>query len=354
VSSETNPSHSPDAAARRAILALSLVPDVGSVTHKQLTETFRSASHALAAAFPPTVVTDAYARADACLQAGVAADLLLTTIIDDGYPPQLRHLHAPPPVLWTRGDWSTLRAPIVAIVGTRRATSYGLRVTREIASALARAGACIVSGMALGIDAAAHRAALDADGATVAVLGTGADLAYPRANTALYREIVARGLVMSELPPGEKSGPGSFPLRNRIIAGLASLTIVVEAPEGSGALYTANEALDLGRDLAAVPGPIDAPQSFAYNELLRNGAHVITSVAEAVRLAGLEQLPRLIPELRGEYETRIWNALKDGSATLDELCARTALPVSECLATVTALEVRGVVECALTGEVRRR
>jgi DNA processing protein len=243
---------------------------------------------------------------------------------------------------------------VVAVVGTRRATSYGQRITRELVRALARAGACVVSGMAHGIDAYAHRAALDAGGNTIAVLGNGADVVYPRANTALYREIVERGLVLSELPPGIRSGAWAFPRRNRIIAGLARLTIVVEAPKHSGALNTSKHALELGRDVAAVPGPIDSPQSEGANELIRDGAHAITSVADALALVGLEAPVKIVPELHGADEERVWNALVDGSATLDELCARTTLPVAVCMAAVTALELRNVVECALTGEIRRR
>jgi DNA processing protein len=243
---------------------------------------------------------------------------------------------------------------VIAIVGTRRATSYGQRVTREIAAALAREGACIVSGMALGIDSCAHRAALDAGGRTVAILGTGADIAYPRAHTALHREIANRGLVISELPPGARSDPGSFPRRNRIIAAIASLTIVVEAPQLSGALITSKAALELGRDVAAVPGPIDSPQSVGSNRLLRDGAHVITSVEDALCLVGLNPPVRIEPELRNEGEARVWRALEQSASSLDELCARAAMPVAECLTAVTALELRGIVECALTGDVRRR
>src|SRR5207249_9854011 len=145
---------------------------------------------------------------------------------------------------------------------------------RELAGALARAGACVVSGMALGIDAIAHRAALEVNGRTIAVLGTGVDIAYPRAHRGLHAEIVARGLVLSELPPGAHSHGGSFPLRNRIIAALAKVTIVVEAPEGSGALITSERALDLNRTVAAVPGPIDSPQSEGTNKLIREGAQI--------------------------------------------------------------------------------
>jgi len=352
VSAETTPSHS--RSERRAILALSLVADIGPVTHRQLLERFGSASRALDAAIDPNTARSAYAAADDALARGEVAGLELTTIVDPQYPPSLLHLHGPPPVLWTHGDLATLADPVVAIVGTRRATSYGQRVTREISGTLAREGACIVSGMALGIDSYAHRAALDAGGRTVAVLGTGADLAYPRAHAALHREIAHRGLVVSELAPGAKSDPGSFPRRNRIIAALARLTIVIEAPLKSGALITSTDAGELGRDVAAVPGAIDSPQSVGSNHLLRDGAHVITSAEDALFLVGLNVPVRIQPELRSDGETRVWRALEQGSSSLDELCARTGMPVAECLTAVTALELRGIVECALTGDVRRR
>ena len=270
------------------------------------------------------------------------------------YPASLGDLPNPPSTLWAVGRLATLEAPCVAVVGTRRSTAYGERMTRELAGALARGGACVVSGMALGIDGAAHRAALDSAGRTAAVLGTGPDVAYPRAHMSLHREIAERGVLLSELPPGAKSHGGSFPNRNRIIAALASLVIVVEAPFKSGALITARHALDLGRDVAVVPGPIDAPQCAGSNELLHSGAHPIISVADVLTLANLAPQPRGVPSIDDDTERRIWNALGDGVSTLDELCARAQLPVAQCLAAVTGLELRGAVECALTGEIRRR
>ncbi len=273
---------------------------------------------------------------------------------DAAYPAALTDLSNPPARLWWIGNLALLERPLVTIVGTRRATGYGERITRELGSALAKAGACIVSGMALGIDASAHRATLDANGATIAVLGTGADVAYPRAHTALHAEILARGLVLSELPPGARSHQGSFPNRNRILAALSRLTLVVEAPFKSGALITAGHALELGRDVGIVPGPIDSPQSQGSNHLLRDGAHPIVSVADATTLAGLSPLPRAEPRIDDEVEMRVWGALGHGPATVDELCARAGLPVTQCLAAVTGLELRGAVDCALTGEVRRR
>jgi len=218
---------------------------------------------------------------------------------------------------------------------------------------LAHAGVVVISGLARGVDAAAHRGAL-ATGATVAVLGCGIDRDYPRAHASLAASIAAGGLILSEYPPGVDPAPWRFPARNRIVAGLCDATVVVEARERSGALITARQANDLGRDVAAVPGPIDSPQSQGSNEYIRDGAHAITSVEDALILAGLTPPPRATPEMGDEIEVRIWGALADGAATLDELCARSALPVTQCLSAVSRLELRGAVECALTGEIRRR
>ena len=352
MSVETSPSISPDEV--RAILALSLVADVGPVAHKQLSERFGSASQALAADYSADIRRDVYQRADKHLARGRDRGLTLITRFDERYPAQLHHLSDPPPVLWSLGDWATLREPLVSVVGTRRSTAYGRRVTQEVAGALARAGATIVSGMALGIDAMAHTAALEANANTVAVLGTGVDVPYPRGHVALHRTIATKGLILSELPPGSHSGPGSFPQRNRIIAALSRLTIVIEAPERSGALITAREALDLGRDIAAIPGPIDAPHSVGTNRLLRDGAHVISSVDDALRLAGYQPKGSKTPELRSEGERRIWAALDDVAASLDDLCARVSMPVAQCMAAVTDLELRGLIECEMTGAIRRR
>ena len=273
---------------------------------------------------------------------------------DTGYPSALHDLKDPPKTLWYVGDLGILSAPCVAIVGTRRATNYGVRVTRELAISLARAGACVVSGMALGIDGAAHRGALEVGGKTVAVLGTGVDIAYPTSHRALHADIASSGLLLSEMPPGAHSHGGSFPQRNRIIAALARLTIIVEAPVKSGARWTAEFATELNRDLAVVPGPIDSPQSEYSNLLLRDGAHGIMSPADALMLLGLTQPVRSSIDPEDADQALIWRALRDGPADLDTLCHRASLPVQRCLTAVTALELSGAVECALTGEVRKR
>ena len=274
---------------------------------------------------------------------------------DEGYPAALLDLRSPPRVLWAIGDLGVLAAPVVAIVGTRKATPYGVRATREIAGALARAGACVLSGLARGIDGTAHLAALEVQGRTAAVLGTGVDIAYPAGHRPLHARIREHGVLLSEELPGAHAGPGSFPRRNRLIAALASITIVVEAGVKSGAIITANHALDLGRTLAAVPGPIDMPQSAGTNGLLRDGATVIADVADALQLAGLTPPARRPdPEVASPAERAVWAALRDGALDVDTLTVRAGLPARDCLAAVTTLELNGAIECALTGEIRRR
>jgi DNA processing protein len=271
------------------------------------------------------------------------------------YPAALLDLRSPPRVLWAIGSLNVVRPPVVAIVGTRKATPYGLRATREIAGALARAGACVVSGMARGVDATAHLAALAVAGRTAAILGTGVDIAYPVGHRPLHARIREHGLLLSEEPPGSHAGPGSFPRRNRIIAALASVTIVVEAGIKSGAMITADHALGLGRTVAAVPGPIDALQSAGANHLLREGATVIADVADALQLLGLTPpAHRPDPEIASAAERAVWCALSDGALDVDTLTSRSGLPARECLAAVTTLELAGAIECALTGEIRRR
>jgi len=341
---------------RTDALALALAPGVGARSYRDLSTGFESAAHA----FTATVHVGAQARLrdDARRMARDAercgARLLL--LGDADYPPALLELFDPPPYLFVLGDLSVLSRPGVAIVGTRRATPYGERVTNTIAGALAVAGACVVSGMARGIDAAAHRAALARGGVTAAVLGTGVDIAYPVAHRSLHRAIAERGVVISEFPCGSHAGPASFPRRNRIIAALAKLTIVVEAGVKSGALITSGHALDLGRDVGAVPGPIESPQHVGSNDLLRHGAHPILGASDALMLLGLEdpsRQPDPTPSLQGD-ERAIWLALADGATPIDLLTERAALTPRRSLAAVTSLELAGLIDTLPTGELKRR
>jgi DNA processing protein len=271
------------------------------------------------------------------------------------YPVELLDLAHPPRELYTIGRPSALATPRVAIVGTRNSTAYGERITRTLTRELVRGGVSIVSGMARGIDAAAHRTALEQGGNTVAVLGTGVDVPYPVGHRLLHRTIAEHGLVVSENPPGTKAAQGAFPKRNRIIAALAPVTIVVEAGFRSGALNTASQAIELGRVVAAVPGPIDSEQSRGSNQLLRDGAVLIAAPEDALALLGVS-LPKVAapPPLLPESEQRVWDAIAGGFVETDSLPASTGLTMAECLAAITSLEIIGLVECSLAGEIRRR
>lgn len=272
------------------------------------------------------------------------------------YPRELLDLQHPPSELYAMGRAAGLAQPRVAIVGTRASTAYGERITRSLTRTLARAGVTVISGMARGIDGAAHRTALEEGGNTVAVLGTGIDIPYPAGHRQLHRAIAERGLVVSENPPGMKAHQGAFPKRNRIIAALAPVTIVIEAGFRSGALNTASQALELGRIVAAVPGPIDSEQSRGSNQLLRDGAVLIAAADDALALLGVSapkdagDATPLLPET----EQKVWDATERGFAEIDSLPATTGLSMAECLAAVTSLEILGLVECSLAGEIRRR
>ena len=274
-------------------LALALVSGVGPVRWRRLV-----AEHGSPAAALTMVAGEAGARAACARAAELRAEcqrkgVALLTLDDAGYPTRLHALEDPPNPLFRMGTEEPWGKPGVALVGARHATAAGRRAARRFAAALAREGVCVVSGMAAGIDAEAHAGALGAEGSTVAVLGTGVDVPYPQGNTALHAAVVRRGVVLSESPPGARAHPGAFPRRNRIIAALADVVVVVEAGARSGALITAQLADTLGRLVAAVPGPIDDEYCVGSNALLRDGAHVVTTPDDV--LAMLSLAPRAAP-----------------------------------------------------------
>jgi DNA processing protein len=341
---------------RTDALALALAPGVGPRGYHDRSQAFGSPSQAFRATLDPLAQSRLRDEARRVVADGERCGASLIMFGDADYPAPLLHLFDPPPFLFVLGDLAILTRPVVAIVGTRRATPYGERVTTALAGALAAAGTCVISGMARGIDAAAHRAALARSGTTAAVLGTGVDVAYPVGHRTLHRTIVERGVVISEFPCGVRATPGSFPRRNRIIAALAKVTIVVEAGERSGALITANHALDLGRDVGVVPGPIESPQHVGSNGLLRQGAHPILVAADALSLLGLADTricADVTPTLQGD-ERAVWLALADGATPIDLLTERATLTPRRSLAAVTTLELAGLIETLPTGELRRR
>ena len=316
---------------------------------------YGSPSQALLSTYAKREQARLRADAEAALENGRKAGARFLLIGDADYPATLYELHDPPPYLFVLGDLAMLDRPCVAVVGTRRATGYGEWATTNIVEPVAAAGVCVVSGMARGIDAAAHRAALSCGGATVAVLGTGVDIAYPVGHRTLHRTIADRGLIISEFPCGASATKGSFPRRNRIIAALAALTVVIEAPVESGAMITEAYATDLGRDVGAVPGPINSPQSAESNRLIQTGAHAILHSRDILSLLGIQttRVPQLELKLSGD-ELTVWDALEQGITPMDALAERIALPTKRVLAAVTGLEIRGLIETLPTGELRRR
>jgi len=275
---------------------------------------------------------------------------------EPGWPSSLGDLSKVPAQLYLLGQRALLAAPrgLVAIVGTRNATAYGERVADRLGEAFAESGVPVVSGLARGIDAAAHRGALRAHGRTIAVLGTGVDVSYPAGHQDLHRAIASSGLVIAEQEPGSHAHPGSFPNRNRIIAALARVVIVVEAPHKSGAMNTVEHALGLGRTVAAVPGPIDSPQSAGTNYLLGTGSQVVATVEDALGLLGVHAsaLPPL-DELE-PLEAEVLAAVPSSGAYLDEVAGSTGLPVRQVGVALTSLELKGRVWLGSDGRVSRR
>jgi DNA processing protein len=259
---------------------------------------------------------------------------------DPSFPSALRSIFDPPVGLFLRGagDPSLLDRPTVAIVGARACSGYGRHVARMLGRELAAAGLVVVSGMARGVDGEAHRGALDAGGTTVAVLGCGVDRDYPAAHAELARRLTATGLVVSEYAPGVEPAPWRFPARNRIVAGLAQATVVVEARERSGALITADLALEEGREVFAVPGEITSALSAGTNALLRLGATAATSVADVLEAFGLAPREPDPPELSGPAE-RVLSHLRDGPASADELSRALVLDAGSVAAALAELEL---------------
>jgi DNA processing protein len=277
----------------------------------------------------------------------VSAGFRILHRADPSFPPLLRAIHDPPAELYLRGAAAAdlLARPAAAIVGARGCSHYGASVARALARELARAGAVVVSGLAPGIDAEAHRGALDAGGPTVAVLGCGIDRDYPASNRELAARIGETGLVVSEYAPGTEPAPWRFPARNRIIAGLAQATVVVEARERSGALITADFALEEGREVLVVPGEITSALSAGTNALLRVGAAPALGVADVLGALGLEVVPPASRPRRA-LDNRLLAALADAPRGADALCRQLALDAGVVAAALVELELTGDVEQA--------
>jgi DNA processing protein len=310
------------------------------------------AARASIAAFDPESARDAAS----------SAELETLCVHARAYPDALRPLRERPPVLWVRGGVDVLcgllDGPSVAIVGSRRPSSYGLEVAEEMARGLSSAGVTVVSGLALGIDAAAHRGALGtASPRTIAVLGGGADVVYPRTNRRIYEAIARTGVILSESPPGRRPFRWTFPARNRIMAALTAMTVVVEAADPSGSLITAAFAAELGRGVAAVPGRVTAGNAAGSNRLLRDGAAVIRGAGDALdELFGVGGADRFASEgaapVISDEEAVVLRAVEDG-ADVGAIAGSVALDPSRIRIILGTLEAAGLVRRAGIGSYER-
>lgn len=346
-------------------LALSRIPGIGRVLYRRLIERFGS----------PAGVFQAHRREllgleglgehtvrnilnfkgdDAVKREIEGLDRLKINLLplrDPRYPPRLAEIHDPPPFLYTLGRTSEQDSRVMALVGSRNGSRYGLKVTERLACSLARQGLTIASGLARGIDTAAHEGALRAKGRTVAVLGSGLDVIYPPENKKLAEQIIETGMVCSEFPPGTLPERQNFPVRNRIISGMSLGVVIVEAGLRSGSLITARLALEQGREVFAVPGSIESFKSSGTHRLIKQGAKLVEQVQDI-----LEEIPGAFserPTLPTEKESpdppfpfsseqgRIWEALSDGPDQVDQLARQTGLGMGTLLAQLLEMEIKG-------------
>jgi DNA processing protein len=341
-------------------LALKLVRGVGCVGYQGLLRAFGhpraaldASTHALECAGVRRDVATAvrrfndWAMVDDQLARAQRAGARVVTCADPDYPDSLREIHDPPPFLFVRGALRSEDRLAVAIVGSRFASSYGLQLTREISEGLAKVGITVVSGLARGIDAEAHWAALRGGGRTIAVLGSGIDVVYPSEHHDLFMTIAEQGAVVSEFFMGTKPDAENFPTRNRIISGLALGTVIVEATEKSGSLITAQAAVDQGREVFAVPGPVGA-RSRGTHRLIRDGAKLTERVEDILE----EIAPRLLaaPSRRAPVvtlegvEAQVFAGVGDETRHIDEVISRTGLSPHQVLDALLTLELKGVVQ----------
>lgn len=362
----SDPRSCPDCLRRSHLLA-HLAPYIEKVATgapgSRSPELLRLSSEDLAAAVAPTVAEQVLERVAALPDRRLESDLAAARCWaccrhDRLYPPGLREAPDAPWALFGRGEPGLLAGlepdGTVTVVGARRATSYGREVARQLGHELAASGMAVVSGLAFGVDACAHRGAIEA-GLTVAVLGCGADVAYPAAHRSLWRQVCERGLVLSELPPGTAAWRWTFPARNRIMASLAGMTVVVEAAERSGSLITADLAIELGRDLGAVPGPINSRCSAGPNNLLAGGACLVRGaqdVLDAMLGPGVRSVERQGTQLEPELLS-VLAAVERGEATGDAVAAGLEASPAAITAALARLEAMGYVSCSLMGTYSR-
>lgn len=340
-------------------LRLTLIPGVGGEARRALLKAcglpqaiFEASSRALAAVVDPDLAEhllhhECAAAIEAALDWAAQPGNRLLTLVDADYPRSLLTSADPPLLLYAKGDCGMLNRPMLAVVGSRNATAQGLRDAGAFAQALGEVGLTTVSGLALGIDAAAHRGALATPASTVAVIGTGADRLYPARNEALARRIAEQGVVLSEFPLGTPALASNFPRRNRIIAGLGLGCLVVEAALRSGSLITARLAAESGREVFAIPGSIHSPLSRGCHQLIRQGAKLVESAQDILEELRWENLPTMAsianpasPD-QDNNEEQVLAFMGDAPCQLDTLAMRSGLTPADLLAMLLPMELAG-------------
>jgi len=360
---------------RELLVGLNLIPHLSPKRCTKLFARFESfdaiwgaPAAQLAAVFGSSVIGEAVASArdeaaiDAELSLAAEKDVRLVTLVDAEYPNLLREIDDPPLALYVRGRLPIDPARSIAIVGTRRGTRYGKMVAGRFASQLALKGLTIVSGLAAGIDTAAHQGVIDVGGITVAVLGCGLDYPYPKRNQPLLQKIVETGTAISEYPLGMRPAKWTFPQRNRILAGLSRGVLVVQAPERSGSLITARLALEQGREVFAVPGNINSLTSAGSNRLIKQGAQLVDNVDEILAEfpdllqehgTSAEEAETEVPSL-GEREQRIYDLISLEPVHVDDIIARGDLSPTEASHILLLLQLEGLIEEAEGGRYIRK
>ena len=345
-------------------LALSQVKGLGCVSFKRLINHFVDPTKALSAStaeladvdgLDKTLIHalasfDEWQEVEREICRARAAGVRIVSFASPDYPPRLRTIVDPPPCLYSSGDICAVDDNAVAVVGTRSASDYGRKVAREISSGLASLGFTVISGMARGIDAMAHDAALNNGGRTIAVLGSGVDIAYPPEHDKLYQRIREQGAVVSELPMGTRPLAFNFPARNRLISGLSIGVVVVEATEKSGSLITAASALEQGREIFAVPGQAGASRSRGPHQLIRQGAKLVESVEDIIeeiapqlrrRGQSQSQAPRRLPSDTAADVRAIFDLLQDRPLHIDDLVQNSGMAASRVSQILLELELQG-------------
>ncbi|HTQ74816.1 MAG TPA: DNA-processing protein DprA [Burkholderiales bacterium] len=335
-----------------AWIELSLVPGLGGGRFRSLLSVFGLPTNVLRATRPQLcrVVPEQLAESILGHKRGAEVDKALRwaekpghavlTLADGAYPKQLLEIPDPPALLYVAGELQLLSSQALAVVGSRNATPQGLKNAHAFARALSDAGLAVVSGLALGVDSEAHRGGLEGRGSTLAVLGTGVDVTYPRRNTPLADEIASRGALVSEFPLGTEPYAGNFPRRNRLISGLAKGCLVVEAALDSGSLITARLAADQGREVFAIPGSIHSPLSKGCHALIKQGAKLVESAHDVLEELGLAvRPPEEAPDSGAGHD--LLDKMGYDPCDIDEIVARSGLPVEAVSATLLQLELDG-------------